>query len=73
MERWIVDRFEEGFAVCEREDGTTVSVGRDLLPAQAREGDCLMVEGEDSISIDQEATRARRARLARRTRSLFED
>jgi hypothetical protein len=51
----IVDRFEGDYAVCEREDRTTVNVERKKLPKGVREGDVLTVEG-DTVSVDRRET-----------------
>lgn len=49
--RVIIDRFEGDFAVCEKEDRTMLNIKRNKLPANAKEGDVLIIEG-DSIKID---------------------
>lgn len=50
----IIDRFENDFAVCEYEEGKTLDLPRDLLPANAKEGDVLR------ILIDEQATNERK-------------
>ena len=70
-EHWMIDRFEENYAVCERADGSTVDVDRSSLPEGVAEGDCLILDQNGEWSIDRDATEARRIRLARRTRALF--
>jgi len=57
--RMIIDRFEGDFAVCEQTDQNITRILRSILPVWAREGDVLQVDG-DNITIDQEATAARR-------------
>ena len=39
-----IDRFEGPFALCETEDGTMVSVPKNMLPAGCCEGDALRLE-----------------------------
>jgi hypothetical protein len=39
--RYTIDRFENGWAVCEDAEGNTHNLPRGLLPAEAREGDAL--------------------------------
>lgn len=41
--RMIIDRFENGFAVVELEDGTVQDVPRSILPVDANEGDSVLV------------------------------
>ena len=60
--RVIIDRFEESFAICEKEDLSIIDIPRSKLPQEAKEGDILLVE-EDNIVIDVEATKIRRAEL----------
>lgn len=55
----IVDRFEGNYAVCEKEDGTIMNLGKDRLPKGVKEGDVLILEGE-SIVIDNNATLERK-------------
>lgn len=58
----IIDRFEEGFAVCEDEDMSITYIPINKIPQEAIEGDILEVDG-DNIIIDVEATQTRRAEL----------
>ena len=64
---YIVDRFEEGFALLEPSEGPfrVEQVPRDRLPAETREGDVSVREGE-RWRVDAAATAARRERLRRR-------
>jgi hypothetical protein len=55
----IIDRFEGDFALCEQPDGAMTRMLRTILPVWAREGDVLQVEGSN-VSVDREATEARR-------------
>lgn len=41
--KYIIDRFEEGNAVCEQEDRTMLLISRSLLPSDAKEGGCHSV------------------------------
>lgn len=41
--RLVVDRFENGFAVVEAEDGTMHDIPRSLLPADVSEGDVVLI------------------------------
>lgn len=42
--RYIIDRFEGDFAVCETEDRQQLSVLKEELPPQVKEGSVLRVE-----------------------------
>ena len=67
----VIDRFEERYAVCEDENRTIVNMDRSKLPAGAKEGDVLAVEG-DNMSIDREKTREREERIKNMARSICE-
>jgi hypothetical protein len=55
----IIDRFEGKKAVCEKTDRTMINISRNKLPAEAKEGDVLVIEGDD-VHIDSAATLKRR-------------
>jgi hypothetical protein len=55
----IIDRFEENFAVCEKADRTMLNINKDRLPAGAKEGDILIIEG-DNIRIESSETAERK-------------
>ncbi|MCI5801687.1 MAG: DUF3006 domain-containing protein [Oscillospiraceae bacterium] len=69
MEYWVIDRLEEGYAVCEHGDGME-NIPAELLPEGAREGDCLFRCGE-GFAADREETRRRREENLRLTQALF--
>lgn len=58
----IIDRFEEDYAICEKEDLSIIDIPKSKIPQDAVEGDILTIE-EDNISVDVEATKARRAEI----------
>ena len=64
----IVDRFEGSYAVCEDEEQKMINIEIDKLPQGVKEGDVLIIEG-DNIKVDKEETEIRRERI----RSLMED
>ncbi|MCH4184989.1 MAG: DUF3006 domain-containing protein [Eggerthellaceae bacterium] len=72
MDHLIIDRFEETYAVCERDDGTMQDILRSLLPEQSKEGSCLTYDGEH-YAIDYEESTDRRERIARKVNDLFRD
>lgn len=57
MERFIVDRIEEGIAVCENENGQRVNIQNP--PQNCKEGDCLEFDGT-VYTINHELTQKRR-------------
>ncbi len=54
----IVDRFEEGFAVCDY-NGELICVPTSMLSPDAKEGDVLRLNG-DIYEVDVEMTNIRR-------------
>ena len=70
--RATLDRFEGDFAVLTMEDGDKAfSVGRDLLPEDAAEGDVLE-ESAGRWSILMDETRQRAERIRRLAERLFD-
>jgi len=70
MKKFIVDRFEENYAVLENEMGKTVDVLRNEIP-DAKEGDIIILRKGKYI-IDTEETSRRKKIIAEKLRKLFE-
>lgn len=68
---YIIDRFEGDFAVCENEHKELFNIPRNIIPANAREGDCL-IEQEGIYIIDPKETEDRQTRIKRKMDNLFE-
>lgn len=62
-----IDRFEEDFAVCEKADRTMINIKKDRLSSDVKEGDILIIEG-NNIKIDSAGT----AERAKATKSLMD-
>lgn len=70
----VVDRFEDGFAVCETTDGDkseTLLVELRRIPEDTREGDVIYEAGE-IFERDEAATKARREEILSLQESLWE-
>ena len=68
----IIDRFEGGYAVCEKEDGGMLNIKRDEIPLSAKEGDVL--EGASGkLTVNQEETENRRRRIEEQVNRLYGD
>ncbi|MBL4938200.1 DUF3006 domain-containing protein [Clostridium sp. YIM B02515] len=67
----IIDRFEENFAVCEKESGEMINIEVIKLPIHAKEGDILIIEG-NAISIDEKCTKARKEKIKKLAEDLWE-
>ena len=66
----IIDRFEENYAVCEKEDQGMINIYKSKLPKQAKEGDVLVING-NSIAIDTIGTKTRKKRIEELTEDLW--
>ena len=40
----IIDRFEEEYAVCEKEDRKIINIDKNKLPSTVKEGDVLIID-----------------------------
>lgn len=66
----IIDRFENDFAVCEKEDRTMINIKKTKLPQQAKEGDILNII-DDEISVDIAETEKRKKEIEESTKDLW--
>ncbi len=70
MKKFIVDRFEEEYAVLEKEEGGTIDVLKSELP-EVKEGDLLIYEN-GFYTVDYEETQKRKELIQEKMRKLFE-
>ena len=52
MKELIIDRFEEGYVVCETPEGQFDALPRKNLPPEAEEGSVLLVQDDGTIMVD---------------------
>lgn len=69
--RYIIDRLEEGLAICEDELKKMISIPRSQLPEELKEGDILM-EDEGVFYPDPEALKERKTNMKKKLTDLFE-
>lgn len=69
--RLVVDRIEEEFAVCEKENRQMVNIPLKDIPFIVKEGDVLIVE-ETSYKFDFEETERRKKEIEDMTKGLWE-
>ena len=69
--KYIIDRLEEGIAVCENELKKLISIPKDLLPDGLKEGDVLE-EQEGRFMRDEQGTEARRKEMRKKLMDLFD-
>lgn len=70
--RYIIDRFEGEFAVCEDETGAMHDFKKAQLPPNVAEGDVLQSK-DGGFVIDANQTARRRADIKRKLESLWEE
>lgn len=66
-----IDRFENGFAICERGIDDYIMINQNDLPADACEGDFVYIDVDGKYRLDKEQAAERRDKLVRRVRGLF--
>ena len=69
--KYIIDRLEEGLAICETELRKRIYVPVSHLPKGIKEGDVLREE-EGRFSLDSEETDKRRREMKKKLMDLFE-
>ncbi|HHU31460.1 MAG: DUF3006 domain-containing protein [Zhaonellaceae bacterium] len=69
--RVVIDRFEGKYAVCEKEDRELINIERNKLPATAKEGDVLIIDGEE-VKLDKTETEARQRKVEKLAGDLWE-
>ncbi len=72
MNKYSIDRIEEGIAVCEGADGSSLRVRLAQLPDGAREGSVLSLQ-DGQWTLLQDETDAAREELFLFAESLFEE
>lgn len=72
MNKFIIDRFEGSYAVCEMIDKSIMRIPKYKLPLDCKEGDCLILDAEGMYNKDSEATLAKEKRIREKMNRLFE-
>ncbi|WP_053955463.1 DUF3006 domain-containing protein [Inediibacterium massiliense] len=67
----VIDRFEGSYAICEDEEKNMISMEKEKLPKEAKEGDVLFVS-EERIIIDYEETNKRKKEIEKIIDDLWE-
>lgn len=70
MERYILDRLEEDWAVMEGESGSFLEIRKDALPPDSREGDVFYRAEDAWVSVPEEA-QGRAARIRQKMNRLW--
>lgn len=70
--KFIIDRFEGIYAVCELENGEFADVPKEDIPKEAKEGDILF-KTDNGYCVDKMATENKRKQIKERMNKLFKD
>ena len=70
MKKLIIDRFEGDFAVCEQEDKMFITIPKDKLPLEVKDGDCL-IDNNGVYTIDYERIEERKKIIKDKFGKLF--
>lgn len=70
--RYIIDHFEENFAVCEDESGELIDIERKKIPNKAQEGDVLLLKNGKYV-LDKKQTEKMRKEIEDLMDELWED
>lgn len=65
---FIIDRFEGQWAVIEGDEKQTFNLPRQILPAEAKQGDVVLI----NITVDQVATQERSVRIKKLMEGFFD-
>jgi len=73
--RYVVDRIEDDFAVCENEEtGEMEDIDAFFLPEDLEEGDILIYDEDlDEYYIDYDEKKLRRARIENKMEDIWEE
>lgn len=66
----VIDRIEEGFAVCEKDGKDMINIELSKIPNEAKEGDVLIISNE-LITIDMVKTKQRKKEIEDLTKDLW--
>lgn len=69
--KYIIDRIEGPYAICEDEKKTIVNIPICKLPLEASEGDCILKTENDIYLIDSETTEKRNNYIREKLNRLF--
>ncbi len=72
MKKFIIDRFEGNYAICEAEDKTFISIPKYKLPLDCKDGDCLVQDEDGMYREDIEVRTTKEKKIRDKMNRLFE-
>ncbi|WP_399549177.1 DUF3006 domain-containing protein [uncultured Clostridium sp.] len=73
MMQGVIDRIEENYAVIELEKGTMINLNLSIIPPEAREGDVIIIDENNNITIDKVETENRKKLIEELIKDLWEE
>lgn len=71
MEKYILDRVEENYAILESENGKMIEINIDNIDGNSREGDILIKEG-DKFIVSELLTKERKDKIKDMMNDIWE-
>ena len=71
MKTLIIDRFENGYAICEDRNKSFFGIELSELPKGVKSGDVLDIDDNGKIKINLEETQRRKSRMQGKMQKLF--
>lgn len=72
MKKYIIDRFEGNYAICELEDQTIATIPKYKLPLNCKEGDCLIQDSDGMYQADPEEKNRKDKRIRDKMNRIFD-
>lgn len=69
---WVIDRFEEEYAVCENMQRETCRLNKNRIPAECKEGSCIQILEDGTIIQDLKMEEERKHSIQELMSQLFE-
>lgn len=71
MKKFVIDRIENGVAVCENNERQRIEINVKDLPKNAKEGSVIAILDNGETVLDIAETESRRKRLLKKQRRVF--
>ncbi len=73
MKKYVIDRFEGNYALCEDETKAVTKIPKYKLPLECKAGDALVQDADGMYHIDKNETKANENRIREKMNRLFKE
>lgn len=73
MSKYVIDRFEGAYAICEDESQSMIRIPKYRLPLGCKEGDMIYKDSDNMYQIDKASTKAAEKKIKEKMSRLFAD